>query len=609
MGGVFINYRSEDSRHMAELLDRDLTAAFGREQVFLDCYSIPLGAEWDRELLKRVRACRVLLVVIDRDWLTLTDASGRRLIDDPSDWIHREIAEAVAAGVRVVPVLVDDTPPPSEDDLPPELRAVAGSQGAWVRRKHTRSDIDVLIRRLREIEPALAAAAPGSAPPDATPPGSGGASMVSHRGSGTTIQAGRDVRGTTVAMSPSDRGPDVPPSTSDPSGAAGMRSHTGSGVTIQAQRDVRRVKIGTFRSIPMPRAVRNLIIGILVAALVAGVTAAVVTWVLPELAPTYKTEFLLDLSATGADATAVAESRDSLRKAIGNAGDDDAIALRTFGGECGTDGNTSQVVGFGTGQRDDVGAAIETASVSGKATLVRGLIGATEDFGKPFSQKAKQVNRIVVITRNGVDACDDDLEFIERDLRKRLERAGLDIEFRFVGYRVGDDDRPTLDRLASSASAPPPVLAQNPEELQAALEWIANVEPVLRSAREVVDLLNPVAKQIDAAAQAVVDGRLDVADRTLAETEPVTAETEFTNLRSRAKTPDAVEVHQRATGLRDRQQKAVSAVKRLRDLAKEGKPLGAEFAAFRREAELYNSDVDTLNKLLARMRASGPGGR
>ncbi|GHH42422.1 toll/interleukin-1 receptor domain-containing protein [Lentzea cavernae] len=597
MGGVFINYRSNDSRVMGELLDRDLTAAFGREQVFLDCYSIPLGAVWDRELLSRVRGCRVLLVVIDCEWLTLTDPTGLRRIDDPADWIHREIAEAFDAGVRVVPVLVDDTPPPVAGELPVGLRALANCQGMRVRRKHTRQDVDVLIQRLREVEPAL------GAKPDPVIP-----TMVSHRGPGTTIQAGRDIRDATVVQEVAPAHP-AAGEMDGPPGAAGMSSHTGHGTTFQAGRDIKKVRTGTFLSVPMPRAVRTLVITVLVAVLAAGAVTAVVTWVLPELAPTYKTMFLVDLSATGADPAAVAESRDSLRKVIGNAGDDDAVALRTFGGQCGSAGNTSQVVGFGTGNGTDISAAIDGAAVSGAATLVRGLIGAAEDFNAPFSQNAKQVNRIVVVTRNGIDACDDDVGFVERELRQRLASSGLDVEFRFVGYRLADKDKSVFDRLAAGASAPPPVLAQDPAQLQAALDWIANVEPVLRSARDVVDTLNPVVKKIDTAAQAVVDGRLDVADRTLSAIEPPAADTEFANLESRAKTPDAVEVHRRAAELRDRQQKAVPAVKALLDLARVGKPLGAELTAFRRDADLYNSDVDTLNKLLARMRASGPGGQ
>lgn len=466
-----------------------------------------------------------------------------------------------------------------------------------------------VVKRLRRAD---AAPASSDAAGDGSPPA---ASMRSHRGSGTTVQAGRDIRGKTVVNNvPPAPGETVPPVSDEPdlppaAGTSAMRSHTGSGTTIQAGRDIRgRIKTGTFLSVPMPRPVRVLIIVGLVAALAAGAVTAVVTWVLPQFAPTYKTEFLVDLSATGAGSSAMAESRDSLRKAIGNTGDDDAVALRTFGGQCGTDGNTSQVVGFGRGNRDDLGSAIGGAEVSGAATLVRGLIGATEDFSAPFSQNAKQVNRIVVITRNGVDACDDDSDYVQREIRDRLASSGLAVEFRFVGYRLSDKDKPVLDRLASSASAPPPVLAQDPAELRAALDWIANVEPVLRSAHDVVDTINPVARQLNAAAQAIVDGRLDVAGRTLAAIQPVTADTEFENLKTRAKTPEAVEVYNRAAALRDRQEKAVPAVRALLDLAKAGKPFGPDLTAFRHEADLYNTEADTLNRLLARMRAAGPGG-
>ncbi|EMD26472.1 vWA domain-containing protein [Amycolatopsis azurea] len=467
-----------------------------------------------------------------------------------------------------------------------------------------------VLKRTRPEEDEHPGSPTGGLPPVTT--------MSSHRGSGTTVQAGRDIRGRTVVntVPPPRDEPGIPahPPSDDthPSSTAEpptMGSHTGSGTTIQAARDIRGgVRVGVFRSIPLPRSVRVAIIITVVVALVGGVVTAVVKWVLPEFDPTYKTEFLIDLSAADADPSVVAESRDSLLKAIGNTGDDDAVALRTFGGQCGTDGNTSQLVTFGTGNRDDLGKAIGGAPVTGAATLVRGLIEAAEDFSGPFSRDAKQVNRIVVVTRNGVDACDDDAGYVQREIRNRLASSGLAVEFRFVGYRLGDKDKSSLDRLASSASAAPPVLTRDPAELQAALDWIANVEPVLRSAQDVVGILNPVAKQLNDAAQAAVDGRLDVADRTLAAIKPVSADAEFENLKSRAKTPDAVEVSDRTVALRDRQKNAVPAVTALVDLAKAGKSFTAELTAFRHDADLYNSEVSALNTLLAKMRAAGPGG-
>src|SRR3984893_14737730 len=104
---IFINYRSEDSHGYGALLYRDLTGHFGKNLVFLDAESIPAGADFVEELLARVRSARVLLAVIGPHWLTATDPTGGRRIDDPADWVRREIAEAFTAGVQVIPILTD----------------------------------------------------------------------------------------------------------------------------------------------------------------------------------------------------------------------------------------------------------------------------------------------------------------------------------------------------------------------------------------------------------------------------------------------------------------------------------------------------------------------
>src|SRR5712691_9725484 len=105
-GGVFINYRGVDSRSYGALLYTELSRHFGEDLVFLDSESIPAGADFAEELLARVRGCRVLLAVIGPRWLTTVGAGGRR-IDDPADWVRRELVEALTAGVRVIPVLTD----------------------------------------------------------------------------------------------------------------------------------------------------------------------------------------------------------------------------------------------------------------------------------------------------------------------------------------------------------------------------------------------------------------------------------------------------------------------------------------------------------------------
>ena len=102
MGGVFINYRGEDSQLAAALIDLELAARFGSDKVFLDSRSIPAGVDFQKELLGRLQSCSVLLVVIGPRWLTLTDEAGCRRIDNPQDWTHREIVAALASDLSVI---------------------------------------------------------------------------------------------------------------------------------------------------------------------------------------------------------------------------------------------------------------------------------------------------------------------------------------------------------------------------------------------------------------------------------------------------------------------------------------------------------------------------
>jgi TIR domain len=159
MGGIFINYRGEDSQTAAALIDRELTAQYGSDRVFLDGRSIPAGSDFDEQLLERVRACSVLLVVIGPHWLTLTNEAGQRRIDDPTDWLRREIMEAFAHGRRVIPVLTDGVNLPAEAELPDDLAGLSRRQYVPLRRRYTDLDLGLLVTRIADAEPELAKAA------------------------------------------------------------------------------------------------------------------------------------------------------------------------------------------------------------------------------------------------------------------------------------------------------------------------------------------------------------------------------------------------------------------------------------------------------------------
>jgi tetratricopeptide (TPR) repeat protein len=166
MSGIFINYRGDDSQTAAALIDRELTARFGSDQVFLDARSIPAGSDFVEELLGRVRACSVLLVVIGPHWLTLTDVAGERRIDDPEDWLRREIAEAFVHGVRVIPVLMDGVQLPAEADLPDDIAGLSRRQYVPLRRRYTDVDLSFLVKRIIDADPELAELAAVGQEPD-----------------------------------------------------------------------------------------------------------------------------------------------------------------------------------------------------------------------------------------------------------------------------------------------------------------------------------------------------------------------------------------------------------------------------------------------------------
>lgn len=154
-GGIFINYRTADSRYAADLLHLGLSQVVGADRVFLDSASIPPGADFADTLLNRVRASRVVLAVIGRNWLSHTGPDGQRSLDDPADWIHRELAAALEARVPIIPVLTDGASAPTEADLPADLAPLARRQAVPLRPRATGVDLHLLVGELRQQFPTL----------------------------------------------------------------------------------------------------------------------------------------------------------------------------------------------------------------------------------------------------------------------------------------------------------------------------------------------------------------------------------------------------------------------------------------------------------------------
>ncbi|GAB1694339.1 hypothetical protein [Krasilnikovia sp. M28-CT-15] len=401
----------------------------------------------------------------------------------------------------------------------------------------------------------------------------------------------------------------------DASGARGVQvgDHGHQQNTLVTPEKVAVVQVGdhtrAWITMMLPRSVRIAVISLIAVTLVSGGVWAVVAWWLPEHAPTSKTEFLIDTAGATGTPAGLTPVTDSLRTTVRNSGDSDALALRSFGGDCDAKTNTTRLVDFDTDNRGALTEAAPEATAGGHATLLRGIVEAVNDFSRPFETRAKHLSRIIVVTRHGADGCDADPAFVEQEIRDRLDAAGLTIEFRLIGYQVAKNERDQLARIATASRAPRPAFVSTPAELAAALDWYTNTEPVLDDAKGIIDVLNPTITQVNNAVRATTGGRTDAADQALdtARSAISSADTRFEDLRSRGSTPTARDIHQRALALRAQQGRVVDAAEALLETARSGGSLDRGLATFGQVAADYNAEVNAMNDVLDKLRATAPG--
>jgi hypothetical protein len=96
-----------------------------------------------------VGKCNVLLVLIGDQRVSLKDSAGRRRLDNPDDFVRREVAEALQRdNITVIPVLVEGAAMPAPEDLPDELKDLSRRNAKEI--SDTRWDYDVgeLVKEL-----------------------------------------------------------------------------------------------------------------------------------------------------------------------------------------------------------------------------------------------------------------------------------------------------------------------------------------------------------------------------------------------------------------------------------------------------------------------------
>lgn len=139
MPEIFLNYRTGYGDRTAIILDQELRRRFGDDHVFRDHRSIKGATDFRGALLNGIDGASCLVAVIAEGW---QDAPGLR---QANDWVRREIAMAIQAGIPVLPVLDGrKTDPLAARALPKDIQQIAFYQAV----RFSGADVDAELARI-----------------------------------------------------------------------------------------------------------------------------------------------------------------------------------------------------------------------------------------------------------------------------------------------------------------------------------------------------------------------------------------------------------------------------------------------------------------------------
>ncbi len=143
--GLFISYRRSDSAGFAGRIADYFTYRYPHIPVFFDATSIEPGQDFVESINMRLESSAVVLAPIGETWLDTRDAvSGERRIDNPNDFVRRELSMALARGARVIPVLLDNAQMPPASMLPDDLEPLARCNAQLMRHAAFARDVEHL---------------------------------------------------------------------------------------------------------------------------------------------------------------------------------------------------------------------------------------------------------------------------------------------------------------------------------------------------------------------------------------------------------------------------------------------------------------------------------
>lgn len=147
---IFISYRRNDSGDITGRIYDRLVPHFGRDRIFKDVDSIPLGMDFKKHLDLAVAQCSIFLIVIGPNWLYSNNKNVKKsLIHDPADFVRIELESALTREIPVIPLFVRGATMPSKEDLPDNFQQLIYRNGIAIRPDPDfHIDMDRLIRAI-----------------------------------------------------------------------------------------------------------------------------------------------------------------------------------------------------------------------------------------------------------------------------------------------------------------------------------------------------------------------------------------------------------------------------------------------------------------------------
>jgi TIR domain len=168
---VFICYRREDAPATTGRIYDHLVQSFGKDSVFKDVDSIPVGADFPSHIQHILRQATAQVVIMGPHWLNVLDENERPRLQNPGDFVRQEVETALANGIPVIPVLVEGAAMPPEHMLPPSLAQLPRLQAVNIRfDPDFTTDVHRLIAAIERVDPRGTEARPQGAPAGSAPP-------------------------------------------------------------------------------------------------------------------------------------------------------------------------------------------------------------------------------------------------------------------------------------------------------------------------------------------------------------------------------------------------------------------------------------------------------